>query len=113
MMGFFAVEGARLYTKDLKNAEFQLFETGHFALEEDLEEMASLIRDFLGRTSAMILTGEGHQAMVDRPLAALGLKRGVALSIPFFIPAVFAIAHTDLVLTVPRALAKIAVPQAK
>ena len=31
---------------------FHLFDTGHFALEEDLEEMASLIRDFLGRTSA-------------------------------------------------------------
>jgi DNA-binding transcriptional LysR family regulator len=35
------------------------------------------------------------------------------LSIPFFMPAVFAIAHTDLVLTVPRALAKMAVRQAK
>jgi hypothetical protein len=36
----------------LKNAEFHLFDTGHFALEEDLEEMASLIRDFLGKTLA-------------------------------------------------------------
>src|SRR5215467_14080458 len=36
--GIFTVEGARLYTKDLKNAEFHLFDTGHFALEEDLEE---------------------------------------------------------------------------
>jgi hypothetical protein len=34
------------------------------------------------------------------------VKRRVALSIPFFIPAVFAIAQTDLVLTVPRTLAK-------
>jgi pimeloyl-ACP methyl ester carboxylesterase len=48
--GIFTVEGARLYMKDLKNAEFHLFDTGHFALKEDLEEMASLIRDFLGRT---------------------------------------------------------------
>jgi len=32
----------------------------------------------------MILTGDGHQAMVDQPLAALGLKRRVALRIPFF-----------------------------
>jgi surfactin synthase thioesterase subunit len=36
----------------LKNAEFHLFDTGHFALEEDLEEMASLMRDFLGKTLA-------------------------------------------------------------
>ena len=54
----------------------------------------------------MILTGDGHQAMVDRPLGAPGLKRHVALRIPFFIPAVLAIAQTDLVLTVPRTLAK-------
>jgi len=42
----------------------------------------------------------------DRPLGGLGLKRHVALRIPFFIPAVLAIAETDLVLTVPRTLAK-------
>jgi len=44
---------------------------------------------------------------VDRPLAQLGVKRRVALRIPFFIPAIFAIGQTDLVLTVPRILAKI------
>jgi hypothetical protein len=49
----------------------------------------------------MILTSDGHQAMIDQPLEALGLKRRVALRIPFFIPALFAIAATDLVLTVP------------
>ncbi len=54
----------------------------------------------------MILTGDGHQAIVDRPLGALGLKRHVAFKIPFFIPAVLAIARTDLVLTVPRTLVK-------
>jgi len=37
----------------------------------------------------------------------LGVKRPVALSMPFFVPAVFAIAHTDLILTVPRKLAAI------
>jgi DNA-binding transcriptional LysR family regulator len=60
----------------------------------------------------MILTGEDHQAMVDRPLAQLGVKRRIALRIPFFISAVFAIAKTDLVLTVPRTLAKITAPMA-
>lgn len=64
------------------------------------------LKRYLQLPHAMILTGDGHQAMVDRPLAALGLKRRVALRIPFFIPAVFAIAQTDLVLTVPRTLAK-------
>jgi DNA-binding transcriptional LysR family regulator len=64
------------------------------------------LKQYLQLPHAMILTGDGHQAMVDRPLAALGLKRRVALGIPFFIPAVFAIAQTDLVLTVPRTLAR-------
>jgi RNA polymerase sigma-70 factor (ECF subfamily) len=47
----------------------------------------------------------GARLESDRPLGGLGLKRHVALRIPFFIPAVLAIA-TDLVLTVPRTLAK-------
>jgi DNA-binding transcriptional LysR family regulator len=46
--------------------------------------------------------------MVDQPLKALGQKRNVVLRIPFYIPAIFAIAQTDLVLTVPRTLAMVA-----
>jgi DNA-binding transcriptional LysR family regulator len=68
------------------------------------------LKQYLRLPHAMILTGDGHQAMVDRPLAALGEKRRVALRIPFFIPAVLAIAQTDLVLTVPRTLAKMTKP---
>jgi DNA-binding transcriptional LysR family regulator len=47
---------------------------------------------------------------VDRPLAQFGVKRRVALRLPFFLPAIFAIAKTDLILTVPRRLAKITAP---
>jgi len=65
-----------------------------------------MLKQYLQLPHAMILTGDGHQAMVDRPLGALGLKRHVAFKIPFFIPAVLAIARTDLVLTVPRTLVK-------
>jgi DNA-binding transcriptional LysR family regulator len=68
------------------------------------------LKQYLRLPHVMILTGDGHQAMVDHPLAALGLKRRVALRIPFFIPAVLAIAQTDLVLTVPRTLAKMTKP---
>ena len=46
----------------------------------------------------------------DRALAQLGAKRRVALSLPFFVPAIFAIAQTDLILTVPRKLAQIKPP---
>jgi DNA-binding transcriptional LysR family regulator len=68
------------------------------------------LKQYLQLPHAMILTGDGHQAMIDHPLAALGQKRQVALRIPFFIPAVLAIAQTDLVLTVPRTLAKVTKP---
>jgi Transcriptional regulator len=43
---------------------------------------------------------------LDRPVADLGLRRRVALSVPFLVPAVAAVAGSDLVLTLPRKLAK-------
>jgi DNA-binding transcriptional LysR family regulator len=64
------------------------------------------LKQYLQLPHGMILTGDDHQAKIDRPLAALGLKRRVSVRIPFYIPAVLAIAQTDLVLTVPRTLAK-------
>ena len=45
----FPVEGAEAYKKDVRNLEFHLFDTGHFALESMNEEMCEVIRDFLGR----------------------------------------------------------------
>ncbi len=43
----FPSEGAFPYKRDLKNIEFQLLDTGHFALEEEGDVMAELIREFL------------------------------------------------------------------
>jgi pimeloyl-ACP methyl ester carboxylesterase len=45
----FPVEGAHPYKRDLKNLEFHLLDTGHFALEEDGEEIADTIRTFLNK----------------------------------------------------------------
>lgn len=45
----FPTAGAHPYKRDLKNLEFHLLDTGHFALEEDGAVIASLIRDFLGK----------------------------------------------------------------
>ncbi len=42
----FPAEGATPYKRDLKNIDFHLLDTGHFALEEDGDLIASLIRDF-------------------------------------------------------------------
>lgn len=48
----FPAAGAFPYKRDLKNLEFHLLDTGHFALEEDGAEIAALIRDFLDKQPA-------------------------------------------------------------
>ena len=48
----FPEEGAHPYRRDLPNAEFHILDTGHFALEDKLDVMAPLIRDFLDRNVA-------------------------------------------------------------
>ncbi|MEZ5945175.1 MAG: alpha/beta hydrolase [Planctomycetaceae bacterium] len=45
----FPAAGAHPYKRDLKNLEFHLLDTGHFALEEDGAKIADLIRGFLGK----------------------------------------------------------------
>jgi pimeloyl-ACP methyl ester carboxylesterase len=49
---FFPEPGAHAYLRDLPDAELHLFETGHFALEDHLPEIAPLIADFLERSRA-------------------------------------------------------------
>jgi pimeloyl-ACP methyl ester carboxylesterase len=43
----FPAEGAFPYKRDLKNVDFHMLDTGHFALEEEGEKIANLIRKFL------------------------------------------------------------------
>jgi len=45
----FPPAGAEPYKRDLKTLEYHLLDTGHFALEEDGDRIAGLIRGFLGR----------------------------------------------------------------
>lgn len=45
----FVTAGAEPYKRDNPSAEIHVLETGHFALETHGPEIASLIRDFLGR----------------------------------------------------------------
>jgi pimeloyl-ACP methyl ester carboxylesterase len=42
----FPAPGAQAYLRDLPKAELHLLDTGHFALEDDAEEIARLIREF-------------------------------------------------------------------
>ncbi|WP_256452129.1 alpha/beta fold hydrolase [Luteibacter aegosomatis] len=45
----FPADGAHPYKRDLKDLEFHLFPTGHFALEDKGDEIMPLIRGFLDR----------------------------------------------------------------
>ncbi len=46
----FPAEGAFPYRRDLKKVDFHLLDTGHFALEEDGDRIAELMRRFLRRS---------------------------------------------------------------
>lgn len=46
---FFLTPGAEAFKRDNPSAEVHFYNTGHFALETHAQEIASAIRDFLGR----------------------------------------------------------------
>ena len=45
----FTVAGATAYADDVLGAEVHILEAGHFAFDEATDEIASLVRSFLGR----------------------------------------------------------------
>ena len=45
----FPAEGAHPYKRDLRNIDFHLLDTGHFALEEEYELIAELVSNFFRR----------------------------------------------------------------
>ena len=49
---FFLPAGAEAYKRDIPGADVRFFDTGHFALETHCAEIATAIRDFIGRTAA-------------------------------------------------------------
>jgi pimeloyl-ACP methyl ester carboxylesterase len=44
---FFTVEGAKAYQRDIPHAELHLIDTGHFALETHVLEIAAAMTDFM------------------------------------------------------------------
>lgn len=54
----FPAAGAHAYLRDLPDAELHLLDSGHFALEDKGNEIAALMRDFLGRTHPAAPTGQ-------------------------------------------------------
>jgi pimeloyl-ACP methyl ester carboxylesterase len=48
----FPPDGAHAYLRDLPDAELHLLDTGHFALEDRGDDIATLMLDFLNRKLA-------------------------------------------------------------
>jgi pimeloyl-ACP methyl ester carboxylesterase len=49
---YFIPAGAEAFRRDIPNATVQLLDTGHFALETHVEEIAAAMREFLAKTGA-------------------------------------------------------------
>ena len=60
---------------------------------------------YLNYPHIMVTVLSGQQTPVDGPLAALGRKRAVGLSIPYFAPAILALRRSKMILTVPNRMA--------
>jgi DNA-binding transcriptional LysR family regulator len=63
------------------------------------------LQQYLKYRHVVVAVMAGQQTLVDRPLSDLSLKRKVGLSLPFFTPAISAVADSDMILTLPRRLA--------
>jgi pimeloyl-ACP methyl ester carboxylesterase len=56
---FFIPPGAQAYLRDNPNATVQLLDTGHFALETHVEEIAQAMREFLFRNAGTSFKAQG------------------------------------------------------
>ncbi len=65
---FFLEQGAHAYLGDLPDAEVHVLDTGHFALEEKLPEIAPIIARFLDKTSQ----NTRHHKEIRMKLAIIG-----------------------------------------
>lgn len=48
---YFPESGANAFKKDVKNIDYNIYDTGHFALEEDGDAIVDKIRIFMKRIS--------------------------------------------------------------
>lgn len=61
----FTVEGARAFRRDVPSAEIHLLETGHFALEEDLDTIVGRMKDFYAREVQGVLRTRWPARMIS------------------------------------------------
>jgi DNA-binding transcriptional LysR family regulator len=76
------------------------------AADHSLAHRSSLtLGRYLKQRHIVIDVVHGLQPPIERPLAALGVRRQVGYRTPFLTSAVYAVASTSMVLTIPRRLA--------
>jgi DNA-binding transcriptional LysR family regulator len=62
------------------------------------------LRQYAALSHILVAPGGSERGFMDDALEAAGLERRVAISVPHFLPALFAVAASDSVLTVPSRL---------
>lgn len=72
----FTQAGAEAYLADLPDAELHLFDTGHFALEEHVGEIAELVDGFLRRISRLSIAVIGGTGRLGGAVVAEAVQRG-------------------------------------
>jgi haloalkane dehalogenase len=72
---FFTVEGAKAYQRDIPHAELHLIDTGHFAIETHVVEIAAAMKDFLAANGvreprAKVRSHEMSSLPTEKPISA-------------------------------------------
>jgi len=65
------------------------------------------LKQYLEYSHVVVNVSGGHQILVDRSLADLGLRRRVGLTVPYFMSGILSIQETRYIVTVPRRLTDI------
>ena len=76
------------------------------AADHPLRARRPTLQRYLQYPHVIVNVLSGQQTPVDQPLGALGRRRRVGLTVPYFAPAVLAVAKTDMILTLPRRMAR-------
>ncbi|HEV8135513.1 MAG TPA: alpha/beta fold hydrolase [Pyrinomonadaceae bacterium] len=98
--GIFTVEGAELFKRDIPGAEVHLLDTGHFALEEEVNRIGSLMHEFLDRTftfgfAAALTHAQQVNTLLTKPLPEAPGKEIEVITVNYAPGAVDAIHRHD------------------
>ena len=79
--------------------------------KSDKKKSRLTLTRFLEHRHISVETEPNQQNLIDRALAEAGLRRKIVLHLPFLLPALQVLQYTDLLLTTPLRLAKMASAQ--